>query len=256
MNKSRRPIVAGNWKMFGTQTEISSLLENIKKALPNSSLAEAEMMVFPPFIFIDQVQKLLTGTKIQWGGQNCASELKGAFTGEISAPMLMEFGCRHVLVGHSERRQLFGEDDKIVSKKFALAREVGLSPILCLGETLQQREKGQTQAVVSGQLSAVLAANGGVQALENAIIAYEPVWAIGTGLTATPDQAEEIHAMLRAEVAKLSADVADRVRILYGGSVKAANAKALFAMPNIDGGLIGGASLSAEEFLQIYHAAG
>lgn len=252
MNKTRKPIVAGNWKMHGSKAMVSMLLETIKQNLRET--VHADIIVFPPYIFLDQVQRILVDSPIQWGAQNLAAEIAGAFTGEISGAMLVEFGCHNVLVGHSERRSLFGETDAVIAKKFALALEFGLQPILCVGETLEQRQAGRTREVVSAQLANVLVQVGGVEALNNAILAYEPVWAIGTGLTATPEQAQEVHAALRAQIADQNANIADQLRILYGGSIKANNAQALFAMPDIDGGLIGGASLDAQEFLQICSA--
>lgn len=251
MHKSRKPIIAGNWKMHGTQAMTADLLNIIKNKV---SADVADVIVFPPFIFLPQTQQLLQGSNVQWGGQNMAAEKSGAFTGEISGEMLLEFGCRYVLLGHSERRSLFGEEDLLIAKKFKLALELGLQPILCVGETLQQREQGLTEEVVAAQLLQVAEYVGGMKLFENAILAYEPVWAIGTGKTATPEQAQAAHAFLRQQVASQSKVVADGLRILYGGSVKAANANSLFAMPDIDGGLIGGASLDAEEFLQIYQS--
>lgn len=252
MNKLRKPIIAGNWKMNGTRASIKSLIEQISNDL--ISPLKAEVMVFPPFVYLDQVAQLVKNTELRWGAQNAAAEAQGAFTGEISALMLKDIGCQYVLVGHSERRHLFGESNETVVKKFDRAIQAGLTPILCVGETLDQRKQGKTEAVVGDQLQAVLSAKDGVNSLENVIIAYEPVWAIGTGLTATPEQAEEIHSFLREQLKNFSSTLSQKVRILYGGSVKANNASALFSMPNIDGGLIGGASLDAKEFLQIYHA--
>lgn len=246
----RIPIIAGNWKMHGTQAMVSELLGALKHGIGNSDAAE--MAVFPPYIFLAQVQQMLTGSPITWGAQNLASESGGAFTGEVAGNMLKEFGCKYVLIGHSERRALYGETDAVIAKKFQLALQCGLKPVLCVGETLEERQSGQTQAVVSRQLAAVL--DLGVENLQDAVLAYEPVWAIGTGLTATPEQAQEVHMALRQQVAKHSPSVAENLRILYGGSVKAANAKALFSMPDIDGGLVGGASLDAKEFLQIYYS--
>lgn len=250
MNKIRKPLIAGNWKMHGSRTMTASLLETLKQNVANSQ--DVEVAVFPPYVFLQQTEGLLAQSPIQWGAQNLAAEASGAFTGEVSASMLVEFGCRYVLVGHSERRQLYGETDTVIAKKFALALEAGLQPILCLGESLDQRQAGRTQEIVGSQLAKVLAQVGGVGSLTNAILAYEPVWAIGTGLTASPEQAQEVHAALRAQIAEQNVNIADQLRILYGGSVKASNAKALFAMPDVDGGLIGGASLDAQEFLRIY----
>ena len=247
----RRTLIAGNWKMHGSRAMVNDLLTTFKNS--SSPDLQAELIVFPPTIFLEQAQKLLAGSHISWGAQNVASELSGAFTGEISANMLLEFGCNYVLIGHSERRHLYGETDTQLAKKFTIATQVGLKPILCVGETLEERQQGRMQAVILKQLNAILAA--GANQLNNAVLAYEPVWAIGTGITATPEQAQEVHAMLRQAVAKHDQAIAQKLPILYGGSVKATNVKALFNMPDIDGGLIGGASLIADEFLQIYKLA-
>ncbi len=249
----RKLIIAGNWKMHGTRTSVQALLTDLTKQLIVSD--SVEMIVFPPFVFLEQAQRLLEGSAIKWGAQNIAAEQSGAFTGEISATMISDFACQYTLIGHSERRSLYGEVDDMVAKKFMLAKQARLTPVLCVGETLIEREKGLTQQVVSRQLGAILQLAGGAENLSQAILAYEPVWAIGTGLTATPEQAQEIHAMLRQQVAQLNPTIAQQLRILYGGSVKVANAKALFSMPDIDGGLVGGASLDAQEFLQIYYSA-
>jgi len=248
----RKPLIAGNWKMHGTRTMVNDLLAHFKVVEKNGV---TEMAVFPPFVFLEQTQQLLAGSFIQWGGQNLAVELQGAYTGEVSGSMLKEFGCHYVLVGHSERRTLYGETNVLVAQKFALAQQTKLTPILCLGETLEERQNGMTEEVLIQQLDSVLE-KVGVTALGNAVLAYEPVWAIGTGLTASPEQAQAVHAMLRQKIAKQSETVATQLRILYGGSVKAAGAEALFAMPDVDGGLIGGAALIAEEFLKIYHSIG
>ena len=207
-----------------------------------------------PFPYLAQAQAALTGTNVAWGAQNLSEQTAGAFTGEVSASMLQDFGCRYVLVGHSERRALYGESDALVAEKFAAALAAGLHPILCVGETLTQREAGQTVEVVSGQMDAVLK-RVGVAAFSGAVVAYEPVWAIGTGRTATSEQAQEVHAAIRAQLSAADASVAAGVRILYGGSVKPSNASELFAMADIDGGLIGGASLVAADFLAICRAA-
>ena len=206
-------------------------------------------------MLIPVVAEWLGGSRIAWGGQNLSAHKSGAYTGEVSGAMLRDFGCSHVIVGHSERRALYGEGDEVVAEKFRAAQNVGLVPILCVGETLAEREAGETEAVIARQLDAVVHL-AGVAAMDSAIIAYEPVWAIGTGKTATPAQAQAVHAFIRQRLAQLSATVAERLRILYGGSVKAANAQELFGQPDIDGGLIGGASLDAGEFLAICRAAG
>jgi len=248
----RQPLVAGNWKMNGSKASIKALLDGIKQGI--GDVKKAEVAVCVPYIYIPEVESQLGGSAIGWGAQNLSTESSGAFTGEIAASMLLDFHCRYVLVGHSERRTLYGEDDLTVAKKFAVARAAGLVPILCVGETLAEREQGITEQVVARQLDAVIALEG-VAALADAVIAYEPVWAIGTGKTASPEQAQEVHAFIRKHLAAASAEVAQKVRVLYGGSMNAANAASLLAQPDIDGGLIGGASLKAEDFLTICRAA-
>lgn len=248
----RRKIVAGNWKMHGSRDEAASLLRKIKEGA--AAYSSISILVFPSFVHIPLAEDQLAGSVIEWGGQNLYLGKSGAFTGEISGPMLTDYGCQYVLVGHSERRSLFHEDSPLVAQKFKAAMESGLKPILCVGETEQQRKSGQTEAVIAEQLKAVLDLVG-VDAFKSAVVAYEPVWAIGTGLTATPDQAQAVHSYIRELFRQYSLDVADTVRILYGGSVKADNAASLFAMPDIDGGLVGGASLDAQSFLAICQAA-
>ena len=211
--------------------------------------------VCPPYPYLAQVQQVLSGSGIAWGAQDVSQFDSGAYTGEVSGAMLVDFGCRYVIVGHSERRTLFGDTSEIVAEKYAAALKSGLTPILCVGETLREREAGSTEAVVAAQLRAVLERNG-VQSFAHAVIAYEPVWAIGTGKTATPEQAQAVHGFIRKSMAAKDVAVAERVQVLYGGSVKAGNAPELFAMPDIDGGLIGGASLDAQEFAKICQAAG
>ncbi len=248
----RRPLVAGNWKMNGSSDSIRELLEGVKQGASGAS--NAEIAVLCPFVYLAQVEQALTGTSIGWGAQNLSEHSSGAFTGEVSASMLLDFNCKYVAVGHSERRTLYGETDEVVASKFAAARQSGLIPILCIGETLDEREAGVTEDVVSRQLDAVLAVEG-VQGIGDSVIAYEPVWAIGTGKTATPEQAQEVHAFIRGKIASIDARIADQLRILYGGSMKGSNAPELIAMADIDGGLIGGASLNAQEFLSIAAAA-
>jgi triosephosphate isomerase len=250
---NRKKLVAGNWKMHGSLSGNAQLVGALVGDVRSSAVSECAVCV--PFPYLAQVSGLLKGSAIAWGAQNLSQHAQGAYTGEVSGAMLVDFGCRYVIVGHSERRALYGESSEIVAAKFVAAQKAGLTPILCLGETLEQREAGVTSKVVAEQLDAVIAA-AGVGALSAAVIAYEPVWAIGTGRTATPDQAQEVHAMIRARVAAGDAKVAANVQILYGGSVKAQNAAELFAMPDIDGGLIGGASLVAADFLAIVRAAG
>jgi triosephosphate isomerase len=248
----RKPLVAGNWKMHGSRAENASLVETLLDLLRPES--RAEVLICPPFVYLWETGRMLKDTDVALGAQSVCAEPLGAFTGEISGSMLLDVGCRYVLVGHSERRQLYGESDALVARKFMAAQAQGLTPVLCVGETLEERESERTTEVVQRQLEAVLSVSG-VAALGNAVIAYEPVWAIGTGRTASPEQAQEVHALIRAKVAALDATIAGSVRILYGGSVKASNARELFAMADIDGGLVGGASLTAEEFAQICAAA-
>ncbi len=248
----RRPLVAGNWKLHGSRASNASLLGAIRAGLQSSW--HLDVMVCPPFVYLAETAAALQGSPVILGAQDASAEAQGAFTGEVSASMLRDVGCSHVLVGHSERRTLFGESDELVARKFRTAVAAGLSPVLCVGETLQQRQAGATEAVIRQQLDAVLAAVSD-EDLARGIIAYEPVWAIGTGHTASPEQAQEVHAVIRRTVLARSARIAGELRILYGGSVKGANAQALFAMPDIDGGLVGGASLDAADFLKICSAA-
>jgi triosephosphate isomerase (TIM) len=248
----RKPLVAGNWKMHGSRAENARLLRGLLDLLGPET--RAEVMVCPPFVYLWETERLLKDTEVALGAQSLCAEAQGAFTGEVSGAMLRDVGCRYVLVGHSERRQLFGEVDALVARKFVAAQAHGLVPVLCVGETLEEREAGRTGEVVERQLAAVLAVSG-IGAFAQAVVAYEPVWAIGTGRTASPEQAQEVHASIRARLAALDATIGASVRILYGGSVKASNARELFAMADIDGGLVGGASLKAEEFAQICAAA-
>ncbi|MGB7739068.1 MAG: triose-phosphate isomerase [Steroidobacteraceae bacterium] len=249
----RQPLVAGNWKMHGSRAENASLVSGLLDLLQPGK--RAEILLCPPFPYLMETGRLLKDSGVALGAQSVCAESQGAFTGEVSAAMLKDVGCHYVLVGHSERRQLFGESNALVARKFVAAQGQGLVPVLCVGETLDEREGDQTTNVVSRQLEAVLAVTG-VQALAKAVIAYEPVWAIGTGRTASPEQAQEVHAMIRAKVAERDGTIGGSVRILYGGSVKASNARELFAMPDIDGGLVGGASLKADEFARICAGAG
>ncbi|MDA1106999.1 MAG: triose-phosphate isomerase [Proteobacteria bacterium] len=249
----RQKLIVGNWKMHGSRASVKALIADIRQGI--AMVETAQVAVCPPAIFLPEIEMLLTGTPIAWGAQNLCDQPAGAYTGEISADMLLEFGCRYVIVGHSERRALYGEGDALVERKYALAVKSGLIPILCVGELLAERESGQTEAVVARQLDAVLS-HSGVAALREGVIAYEPVWAIGTGKTATPEQAQQVHAFIRERVVRHDATIGAGLQILYGGSVKVANAAELFRMPDIDGGLIGGASLNAVEFLAICQAAG
>lgn len=248
----RRTLVAANWKMHGQKAQASVLVQALVDGLGTES--RIDVLVCPPFVHLAQVAVGIAGGHLQLGAQNVHQDAEGAFTGEISAPMLQDIGCTHVLVGHSERRVLFGETDSIVAAKFAAAQKAGLVPVLCVGESAAEREEGSTIEVVRRQLQAVINTVGAA-ACTNAVIAYEPVWAIGTGLTASPAQAQEVHALIRAELVASACAGAEQVRILYGGSVKAAIAAELFEQPDIDGALVGGASLIAEEFLAICQAA-
>ncbi len=249
----RVKFVAGNWKMNGNLASNEALLQVLLPAL--AEITAVETAVCPPTVYLSQVKLLLRAAKTALGGQDLCQYGNGAYTGGVSAAMLKDLGCSHVIVGHSERRALFGETDDLVAEKFAVAQQAGLIPMLCVGETLAEREAGTTEAVVARQLQAVIRRSGAA-ALRNSVIAYEPVWAIGTGKTATPQEAQAVHAFIRGRVADEDRAVADAVRIVYGGSVKAANAAELFRMPDIDGGLVGGASLNADEFGAICRAAG
>jgi triosephosphate isomerase len=249
----RRPIIAGNWKMHGSRAENARLIEELQAQYPAEPVADC--IVCPPYVYLQEVGRMLRGGAIALGAQDVCADTQGAFTGEVSAAMLKDVGCSHVIVGHSERRLLYRESDQLVARKFGAAHAKGLIPILCVGEQLADREAGRTQEVVARQLDVVLELCG-PDALEHGVVAYEPVWAIGTGRNATPEQAQEVHAFIRARIAARDARIAGATRILYGGSVKAGNAAELFAMPDVDGGLIGGASLKANEFLAILAAAG
>lgn len=246
----RRPVVAGNWKMHGSTEFVVQLLDSLIQH--QQDVVNAELIVFPPYVYLPQVAQALSSSAIAWGAQNVSHAAQGAFTGEVSVSMLRDFACSHVIVGHSERRHLYAETNDIVAQKFAAVIAAQMAPILCVGETLEQREQGDTLNVIKEQIQAVLALDLPLpQLTKYMFIAYEPVWAIGTGKTATPQQAQEVHEYIRSLLAQVSAELADQVRILYGGSVKPDNAKALFAMADIDGGLVGGASLDAEQFIEI-----
>ncbi len=244
----RQTLVAGNWKLNGSKESIQTLVKGIADGM--SDVDGTAVAVCPPYVYISMVADLLDGTDIGLGAQDVGDQETGAYTGEVSAAMLKEVGCQYTLVGHSERRSIYGEQDADTATKFAAARKEGLTPILCVGELLEERESGDTENVVARQLDAVIELEG-VEALTDAVIAYEPVWAIGTGKTASPQQAQDVHAFIRSKIAGLNADVAAKVQILYGGSVNGGNAAELFAMEDIDGGLIGGASLTSEAFLAI-----
>jgi triosephosphate isomerase (TIM) len=246
-------LIAGNWKMHGALAESRQLVDALRAGVPAS--ARATMLLCPPYVYLSAIQGWLRGSPILFGAQDVADKPgTGAFTGEVSGQMLRDVGCSHVIVGHSERRALYGETDAVVAMKFKAAQTAGLTPIVCVGETLEQREAGQTRSVIERQVAAVVD-SAGVQAFDKAVIAYEPVWAIGTGRTASPEQAQEVHAFIRGMIAARDATIAAGLSILYGGSVKGANARSLFAMADIDGGLVGGASLVAAEFLEIFRSA-
>ncbi len=247
----RQTLVAGNWKMNGSLEANHQLLEGLKAGVDAG--VKSKVVVCPPAIYVAQAAEMLSGSPIAWGGQNLCREASGAFTGEISAGMLLDLKCEYVIVGHSERRALYGESDQLVAEKYRAAQQAGLTPILCVGEMLEERESGDTETVVARQLDAVIDLVG-MQAIGAGVIAYEPVWAIGTGKTASPEQAQDVHAFIRARLAGKDAAVAESLQILYGGSVKPDNATELFSMSDIDGGLIGGASLDAESFLGICRA--
>lgn len=244
---TRKKLVAGNWKMHGSLAANLDLLTAVRSGAMGSP---ADVAVCVPYPYLAQAQSVLAGSNVAWGAQDVSEHVQGAYTGEVSGAMLNDFGCRFVIIGHSERRSFYGDTDAVVAVKFAAALAAGLTPILCVGETLAEREAAITSQVVTRQLEAVLAGSG-VAALARAVIAYEPVWAIGTGKTATPAQAQEVHATIRGRVAADDGTVAASVQILYGGSVKPGNAKELFSQPDIDGGLIGGAALVAADFLAI-----
>jgi triosephosphate isomerase len=246
----RRSLVVGNWKMNGTLASVELLAKGIIAGLGDN---KADIAVCAPYVHIPKVSELARNTALAVGAQNVADKASGAFTGEISAAMLSEFNCKYALVGHSERRSYYGDTDESVAARFCQAQEQNITPILCVGETLEQREQDQTFAVIDAQLDAVIKL-AGIAAFGAAVIAYEPVWAIGTGKTATDEQAQEVHHYIRQYIAAKDQAIAEKIQILYGGSAKPENAKGLFAMPDIDGGLIGGASLDAESFLKIYHS--
>jgi len=252
----RTKLVIGNWKMHGSLATNAALLQAIReKTSGHSTATGVNIGVCVPYPYLAQARELLSGSCVSWGAQDVSEHSSGAWTGEVSGSMLADFACRYVLVGHSERRTHFGETDAVVGAKFVAAQTASLLPVLCVGETLAEREAGVTGDVVVRQLDAVLQ-RAGIDAFANAVIAYEPVWAIGTGRTATPDQAQEVHALIRARLVAANPKIGANMQILYGGSVKANNAAEIFFRPDIDGGLIGGASLVAEDFLAICAAAG
>lgn len=259
---TRVPVVAGNWKMHGSRAGNAVLVDGVRAAVSAAvSAGTTEVVVCPPFVYLAEIAARLAGSRIGLGAQDvCAEPGQGAYTGEVAAPMLREVGCTHVIVGHSERRALYGETDALVGRKVVTALAAGLTPIVCVGELLEERDAGRTHEVVGRQLDAVVAAleatAGGLSDLGRCVLAYEPVWAIGTGRTASPEQAQDVHAFIRGRIRSRDGTIAGSVRVLYGGSVKPGNARELFGMPDVDGGLIGGASLKAEDFVAIVAAAG
>jgi triosephosphate isomerase len=248
----RKFLVAGNWKMHGDEASNRDLVSGIIEGAPNAE--SVSLLVCPPYPYLASVASQLKGSNVALGAQNVSEHETGAYTGEVAPAMLRDVGCSYAIVGHSERRTLYGETSEQVAEKMAAALAEGLIPILCVGETLEQRESGSTEQVVGEQLVAAIERNG-IAAVGSSVIAYEPVWAIGTGMTATPEQAQDVHRYIRSVLAQHDASVAEKVQILYGGSVKGDNAAGLFGMPDIDGGLIGGASLKAADFLAIARAA-
>lgn len=246
--KQRNLLVAGNWKMHGNLAWASDLAKSIVEQTP--AAATYQTAVFPPFVYLSEVAKQLKNSSIQFGGQNCSQHQQGAYTSEIAAEMLSDLGCQMVLLGHSECRQYLREDDHLIAEKFIQAQQAGLTPVLCVGETLEQRESGATETVVWRQIQAVID-RAGIQSLAKSVIAYEPVWAIGSGLTANSTQVQQVHQFIRSHLANNDAIIAARVQLLYGGSCNSANAEELFSMPDVDGGLIGGASLQATDFMAI-----
>jgi len=244
----RRQMVAGNWKMHGSRASNQALLTELEMRLkPEWPI---DIAVFPPYVYLTDAVRMLEGGRIAVGAQDVCAESAGAFTGQVCASMLKDVGCAYAIVGHSERRRWYHEDDALVARKFAAAQQAGLTPVLCVGETLEEREANHTERVIARQIDAVIAMHG-IGGFARAILAYEPVWAIGTGRTASPEQAQAVHAFLRGRIEAQDAKIGGQIRILYGGSVKAGNAAELFAMPDVDGGLVGGASLSADEFQRI-----
>lgn len=243
----RKTIVAGNWKMNASKDSVDNLIKDLLTGMDGIT---SEVLVCAPFPYLAQVELLIQGSKVMLGAQNLNTNASGAYTGEVSADMIKDFGARHVIVGHSERRSLYGETSAMVAEKTKAALNAGLTPLLCIGESIEQRGSGNTEAVIEKQLSAVIELVG-IEAFNQIIIAYEPVWAIGTGVTATPEQAQEVHLFIRSLLAKNDESVAQKTPILYGGSMNASNASELISCADIDGGLIGGAALKAEDFLQI-----
>ncbi len=247
----RTPLVAGNWKMNGSRASVKELINGVVAGA--KSLSGVDIAVCPSTIHLADVTAIAAGSNVAVGSQDACTELKGAFTGETSIEMIKDMGCQYAIIGHSERRTLYGESDDIVAKKFAVVKAAGVTPIFCIGETLEEREANITEDVCARQIDAVFAAQGD-DAFAGSVIAYEPVWAIGTGKTASPEQAQAVHAFIRQHIAKHNADIAENTQILYGGSMNPANAKDLMGQADIDGGLIGGASLKADDFLAVCQA--
>lgn len=246
---NRRPLVAGNWKMNGSTETVAQLLEGLKNGCER--IETAKLVIFPPYVFIPQCKEALLRTQISWGAQDISEHEVGSYTSEVSGSMLRDFSCRYVIVGHSERRKLHGETNESVARKVKRALENGMCPILCVGETKAQYATEKTLKIVQKQLAVILSMHDNQTSLGNIVIAYEPIWAIGTGKSAAPIQVEKVHFAIREQLQKYDATLAKNTRILYGGSVKPENARALFAMENIDGALVGGASLEVEQFLKI-----
>ncbi len=248
----RPPLIVANWKMNGSWARLEALTHALRKGIGTSNAVQTALC--PPFVYLAGLAEALAGSNIALGAQNLSQHADGAYTGEVSAHMLQDYNCRFVIVGHSERRELYGENDQVVAEKFVAALEADLTPILCVGERLEERDAGVTETVIDRQLQTAIGRYG-KELPEQTVIAYEPIWAIGTGRSAAPGQAQEVHAFIRCRLAQWNAARAEQVRILYGGSVREQNAGALLAMEDIDGGLIGGASLHADSFLAICKAA-
>lgn len=250
----RQKLIAANWKMNGNTLQVDALIEALRSKLSNARFQNSNIVICPSYIYIESVLDKLQGSGLQVGAQDVSSYANGAYTGQISAQMLADIGCKYVIIGHSERRQYCFEDSTVISKKLSASVDFGLTPIFCVGETKSEREQGVTEEVISRQIVSVVEACG-IDVFAKATIAYEPIWAIGTGLTATPEQAQAVHAFIRHCLQAYDRELSSKITILYGGSVNAKNASSLFAQQDIDGGLVGGASLNAEEFVQICEAA-
>jgi len=254
MNNNRKPCVIGNWKMYGSRRMVTELVSELCASASLETLQGIDAVISPPFVYLDQVSKMINDTPWQLGAQDVFSETHGAYTGEISPSMLDDFYCKYVLIGHSERRQICGEDDDLVARKFKAAYHIGLTPVLCVGETRFQRESGKTFEVIRSQLETVIEV-AQIESFGAAIVAYEPIWAIGTGLTATPEQVQEVHRSIRDLIAGIDQTISEQMRIIYGGSLKPDNASKIFLQPDVDGGLVGGASIVGHNFLTICNTA-